>query len=77
MLNIEKLKKILHALDGTRDDEIGCQDCYEQLDKFVEMLLDGKPAEEAMPLVQHHLKMCGCCQEEYEALLEVIKAAQA
>ena len=35
----------------TRLDEIGCDECLEQLDRFVEMTLAGKNAAEAMPLV--------------------------
>jgi predicted anti-sigma-YlaC factor YlaD len=37
------------------------------------MVLAGKPAEEAMPLVQDHLHRCGPCREEFEALLDALK----
>jgi hypothetical protein len=57
-----------------RPDEIGCDDCLEQLDRFVEMTLAEKDAAEAMPLVQDHLDRCGDCREEFNALLLVLKA---
>jgi deoxycytidylate deaminase len=75
MPSSEKLLGMLKMLVNTRDNEIGCSDCYEEIDKFVEMLLSGKKADEALPMVQHHLEMCSCCHEEFEALLEAIQQA--
>ena len=43
-------------------------------DRFAEMVLDGKPAAEAMPLVQDHLDRCGDCHEEFDALLAALRA---
>ncbi len=57
-----------------RPDEIGCEECFEKLDRFVEMELAGKDAAEAMPLVQDHLERCNGCKEEFEALLVVLRA---
>jgi predicted anti-sigma-YlaC factor YlaD len=58
----------------TRPDEIGCDECFEELDLFVEMTLAGKNAAEAMPLVQDHLERCRDCREEFEALLTALQA---
>jgi predicted anti-sigma-YlaC factor YlaD len=44
------------------------------LDRFVEMKLAGKDAAAAMPLVHDHLERCRDCREEFEALLEVLRA---
>jgi len=60
----------------SRPDEIGCDDCFEKLHDFAEMKLRGKSPEEAMPLVQDHLNRCSDCREEYEALLEALKAVR-
>jgi predicted anti-sigma-YlaC factor YlaD len=57
----------------TRADEIGCDECFEQIDRFVEMTLAGKDAAEAMPLVQDHLSRCRDCREEFETLLHVLR----
>lgn len=70
------IKKLVNAAVNSRPDEIGCDDCYEKLHNFAEMKLQGKSPEEAMPLVQDHLKRCGDCREEYEALLEALQAVQ-
>jgi len=54
-------------------DELGCDECFEQLDGFVELVLAGKNAGEAMPLVQDHLERCGDCREEFQALLVALQ----
>jgi len=67
------LKKLVQAVSKSHHDEIGCDDCFDQLDTFAQMKLEGKTPEEAMPLVEDHLKRCQDCREEYEALLEAMK----
>ncbi len=76
MLNPEDLGKLARALDMTREEELGCDECFEQLDRFVEMELAGLDAAAAMPLVQDHLEKCGDCREEYEALLRALRASE-
>jgi hypothetical protein len=74
MLNVTQLKKLVRTLVVTRHDELNCEICFQELDRFVEMTLAGKDATEAMPLVQSHLQMCTDCGEEFQALLEALKA---
>lgn len=76
MLNPEDLGKLARALDMTSEEELACDECFEELDRFVEMELDGLDAAAAMPLVQAHLEKCGDCREEYEALLNALRAEQ-
>ncbi len=73
-LEVQKLKGLVRAVMTTRPDEIGCEECFEELDRFVEMVLAGKDAAEAMPLVQDHLDRCHECKEEFEALLAALRA---
>jgi len=74
-LSLDALKKMVRAVAGTKPNEIGCDDCFEQIDRFVELKLMGKNAAEAMPLVQDHLENCGGCREEFEALLDCLHAS--
>ncbi len=67
------IEAILSAVFSTQPAEIGCDECYEELDRFVEMELAGKEAATALPLVQAHLDRCRDCREEYEALLEILR----
>jgi predicted anti-sigma-YlaC factor YlaD len=40
------------------------------------LTLAGKDAATALPLVNDHLQRCANCHEEFEALLEAVKAMQ-
>lgn len=71
-LNKKILKNMLRAIKMTRPDEIGCDECFDELHKFAEMELAGKSPEEALPLVKDHLDRCGECREEYQALLDAM-----
>ena len=73
-LDPDLLKKMARGIMTTRSDEIGCDECFEQMDRFVDMELDGKDAAAALPLVQDHLNRCQDCREEYEALLAALRA---
>ncbi len=73
-LDLDMLKRMVRDIISTRPDEIGCDECFEKLDRFVELELAGKKAAEALPLVQHHLDHCDDCREEFEALLAALRA---
>jgi hypothetical protein len=76
MLNPDDLSKLVRMIAATREEEIGCDECLEQVDRFVEMELSGLGAAAAMPLVQDHLNKCGDCREEFEALLTALRAIE-
>lgn len=69
------LQMMVKAAVNTRDDELDCAECFEQLDDFVELTLRGKDAAAAMPLVEDHLRRCGDCREEFEALLIALQSS--
>lgn len=72
----DDLEKVVTAVSRTREEEIGCDECFERMDRFVEMELSGLDAAAAMPLVEDHLQKCGDCREEFEALLEALRAEE-
>ncbi len=59
----------------TEEDEIGCQECMDVLDQYVDLLIAGKKPTEVMPELEQHLAVCGCCYSEFEALLIALHAA--
>ena len=69
----DDLEKIVMAVSRTREEEIGCDECFERLGRFAEAELSGLDAAAAMPLVEDHLEKCGDCREEFEALLEALR----
>jgi hypothetical protein len=74
MLNRADLNKLVRAVAETRESEIGCDECFEQMDRFAEIEFSGSDAARAMPLVHDHLRKCEDCREKYEALLIAIGA---
>lgn len=72
-LTRDTLKNLIKAVKMTTDQEIGCDECFEELHEFAEMELAGKSPAEAKPLVKEHLDKCGSCKEEYKALLEALR----
>jgi hypothetical protein len=76
MFNQDIFKMLIKEIAETREVEIGCDECFEQVDRFVEMKLSDLNAAQAMPLVQEHLEICGECREEFEALLAALRATE-
>ena len=74
-IDIDTLKRIVCEALTTHIDEISCADCFERLDRFVEMTLLGQEAAKAMPHVHDHLERCADCREEFHGLLDAIQAA--
>jgi len=68
------VKKMVYGVLTTRPDEIDCDACLAELDRFVDLTLAGKDAAEALPLVADHLARCKDCREEFEALLAALSA---
>jgi hypothetical protein len=60
---------ILRGLLGPAGPEVGCNTCFEELDRFVELELAGEDAEAAIPGLCAHLAGCPACLEEHESLL--------
>lgn len=73
-LSPEMLPVIIQSLEQTKLEEYTCDQVYELLDQFAEMIYRGEDASRMMPLVQHHLDMCGDCREEFEALLSILQS---
>ena len=61
--------RILRGLLGPAAPEVGCDTCFEELDRFVELELAGEDAEAAIPGLRAHLEGCPACREEHESLL--------
>ena len=52
--------------------EVGCDDCFEQLDRYVELELAGIDADAAFPGLRAHLDGCPACREEHESLRALV-----
>jgi len=62
------LNQILGRLLGPAEPEIGCDTCFEELDRYVELELAGENADAVSPGLRAHLDGCPACREEHESL---------
>jgi hypothetical protein len=58
----------LRRLLGPERPEIGCEECFERLDEYVDAELGGRDADREVPGMRAHLEGCGACREEYDSL---------
>lgn len=64
---------------GPAGPELGCDECFDLLDSFVERELVGEQAGEQaadaqMPLMRAHLLGCSACREDHDSLLALLMA---
>jgi hypothetical protein len=53
------------SLLGPIEPEIGCDECFDRLDEYVE--------GSAVPGMAAHLEGCPACREDYESLLALVR----
>jgi hypothetical protein len=75
-LDVLKLKKIMQGILSSHPHEIGCADCFQHIDAYVELVLAGENAAEAYPRVHEHLQRCQNCQEELTALISALRGTE-
>jgi hypothetical protein len=61
-------ERLLARLTGPPGPELSCEDCFDQLDRYVELELAGSDADSAIPGMQAHLEGCSACAEDRESL---------
>jgi hypothetical protein len=71
------LKRTLGRLLGPAGAEIGCDACFEELDRYVELELSGVDADAAIPGLRAHLDCCPACREEHESLWALVAGGPA
>ena len=54
---------------GPAGPELGCDECFDQLDAYVELELTGAKADAAMPAMRAHLEGCLACRDDHDSLL--------
>ena len=69
-------KRTLGRLLGPTGFDVGCDVCFEELDRYVELELGGQDADVAIPGLRVHLEGCPACREEHESLRALVSAEQ-
>lgn len=64
-----RLRRVL----GPTETEVTCEECFQQLDRYVELELRGADADRALPGLGAHLEGCPACREDHESLLAYVR----
>jgi hypothetical protein len=60
--------RILARLLGPAERELTCEQCFAELDHYVELELAGADADGAVPGMGAHLRGCSACAEDHDSL---------
>jgi hypothetical protein len=71
------LERALLMLLGPAGPEVGCEECFELLDRYVEREIAGADADAQMPGMRAHLLGCPACAEDHESLRALVADRRA
>ena len=66
-------QSIMTRLLGPSGPEVSCEECFEQLDEYVELELAGADADRQLPGLSEHLQGCPACREDHESLRDFVR----
>ena len=67
-----ELEQAIARLLGPAGPEVSCDACFAELDRYVELEVAGKDADDAVPGLRAHLEGCPACREEHESLRALV-----
>ena len=75
-LNSEQVHRLLKMIQQTREAELTCQECLDELDKYTQRIIDGAPIDGVLANVREHLEACPFCTDEFNLVLEALQAIE-
>jgi hypothetical protein len=63
----------LESVLGPGRPEVGCEECFALLDRYVERELAGRDADAWAPGMRPHLVGCPACREDHESLRALVR----
>ncbi len=72
-MRVDKLKQAVRQIYDTKETEILCSECFDQLSEYVDREIAHESVEQQMPEIKYHLEQCRVCFEEYETLRDLVR----
>ncbi|MGH7719520.1 MAG: hypothetical protein ACREON_11840 [Gemmatimonadaceae bacterium] len=72
-----KQTDLLGLLLGPGESELSCEECFAQLDRYVELELSGADADAAVAGMRAHLQGCPACNEDHRSLRDLVATEAA
>ena len=63
----------LKRLLGPQGTELSCEECFEELDRYVELELGEVDADARIPGMREHLEGCSACAEDHRSLRALVE----
>jgi len=71
--NSAEAADIAARLLGPAGPEVGCEECFDSLDRYVELELAGADADEHVPGMHAHLEGCAACRNDHESMVALLR----
>jgi len=68
---------LMHRLENTHEEELSCDEVFALIDEYAEASQRGEDVLSLKPILRYHLDMCRECDEEYNALLQVLEGTNS
>ena len=69
--------EVLGRLLGPAGPELSCDECFDQLDRYVELELSEADADARVPGMRAHLIGCPACAEDHRSLRALVETQPA
>ena len=69
-------RELIGRLLGPDGPELTCEQCFDLLDRYVDLEVSGAPADDQVPGMRAHLEGCPACDEDHASLLAFVSAAR-
>jgi hypothetical protein len=67
-----KRDDLLGRMVGPGAPELTCEECFAELDRYVELVVAGAAADERIPGMHAHLEGCPACAEDFRSLRDLV-----
>jgi hypothetical protein len=76
--DIARADQLIGRLVGPAGPELTCEECFDALDRYVELELTGTTviADTLVPGMRAHLEGCSACRADHESLLALLLSDQ-
>ena len=64
--------RLIARLTGPATPELSCEECFEQVDRYVDLQLAGSDADATIPGMRAHLDGCAACAEDHQSLCALL-----
>jgi anti-sigma factor RsiW len=65
---------MLRRLLGPQGPELSCEECFAELDRYVELELRDADADARIPGMREHLEGCSACAEDHRSLRALVES---